>query len=364
MLGWLQRLLAGDQQAVPPGATVERDDQGRVTKVTQTLSANDDAGSGDGDGQPKPSPEPSPALAAELDDAVPWLLDRNRQAIEDHGIGLETNYDFDQGTGELTLSFPDGRQLIAAGQILGSFDPKQRTFLWSWANPSMVDGVTGLAGRLRQRGENDGEPLLTEPELAIRMPLIGRLSALAARIDDSTGLYRAVTNGHTSVFIAYRPTRFLDADGREVSAQDFVGPAVDEGDRSAAEALVARHDADMLAADTMFNTARERDGREADTKPARDLQAAAYERDWRPVGEGWGPGAYSWPSDHDPDLYRFTFTGPDGTGGLVTGKAGGPHGIKRLVYQIAFFPDGPKIVDRPVEWGGGFAWPEPAAGSS
>ena len=38
MLEWLRKLMVGDQSAAPPQGKVERDERGRFSRVTQTLS--------------------------------------------------------------------------------------------------------------------------------------------------------------------------------------------------------------------------------------------------------------------------------------------------------------------------------------
>lgn len=39
IFSWLEKLLAGDQNAAPAQASVERDAQGRIVEVSQTLSS-------------------------------------------------------------------------------------------------------------------------------------------------------------------------------------------------------------------------------------------------------------------------------------------------------------------------------------
>ena len=38
MLEWLRKLMVGDQSAAPPQGKVDRDERGRIFRVTQTLS--------------------------------------------------------------------------------------------------------------------------------------------------------------------------------------------------------------------------------------------------------------------------------------------------------------------------------------
>jgi hypothetical protein len=331
--------MTGDQTSVPADADVERDELGRVVSVGQTLSAASVGAAGE-------SPKPSSAFGAELNPLCDELIEKNLALIQSYGVGLEDSFDFDQGTGELTLVFPNGRELMCEAEILGSFDPAQRTFLWAWANPSLTEEVTRTAQHIRRIGEGRGEAILTEGEQAIKFDVIGRLMAYGASVGELVGVYRAMS-GHTSVFVAMK--RISHAGDR------FGADAPAAGDAAAAESLVDSFDSKMFALDARHNDG-EREGVDAELLAQK---IAVYDDHWRRDDDYWKPCSFGWPSDHDPGEYRVSFTAPDGAGGLVIGHAAGRYGTAKQVYRIGLFDDGPKITDQLIEWGSGFIWPEP-----
>ena len=113
----MEKLLAGDQTAAPADARVERDAQGRIVSVSQTLSPGGTAAAD------APKLALGEGLRTRLGEACDWLTNRNISLARAHGIGLEETYAFDQDEGRLELIFSDGRKIVANGQLLGSFDP-------------------------------------------------------------------------------------------------------------------------------------------------------------------------------------------------------------------------------------------------
>ena len=120
MLKWLRKLMAGDQGAEPPQGEAEQDEQGRITRVSQTLSRAEEGA----DGTTHPVLVPDDSLTPRLREACDWLIGQNIRLAREQGLGLERNYDFDQDTGKLILKFARGRTIAARAQILGSFDPR------------------------------------------------------------------------------------------------------------------------------------------------------------------------------------------------------------------------------------------------
>ncbi len=353
MLNWLSKLLSGDQTSVPKDAVVERDAKGRVTAVRQTLSAADR----DEDRPKYPSPTPSEALTDAMDLSARKLVANNIEAASTYGLGVERNFGFDQGTGELELVCDDGRKLIADGQILGSFDPRARSFMWSWNNPSMSEHVTKAARDAKSAGAATGEASLTEPVQSLNFEAITRLVGHAAMQAGCANVYRAMINGATSVFIGFTPKRFLNASGADISRDDFIGTLFSETDRTAAEQMVRKHDTDMLAADRVYYETRTDSELTPDMAPCISMKTKAYDRDWHRDNDDWRPSSTSWPSDHDYTQYRVYFTAPDGMGNLLIGHAADAHGVRKLIYKIGLIDGQPKIIDQLINWGDGFIWP-------
>src|SRR5215475_5476374 len=52
------------------------------------------------------------------------------------GLGNIERWDLSQNTGELVFSLPDGMKAVCTAQIIGTYNSKDHTWLWAWANPS------------------------------------------------------------------------------------------------------------------------------------------------------------------------------------------------------------------------------------
>ncbi|MEO1620664.1 MAG: DUF6882 domain-containing protein [Cyanobacteria bacterium J06632_3] len=355
MFSWFSKLMAGDQSAVPNGADVERDEQGRVTRVEQTLSLSSDTA------KPAPVPIPSPAFQADLFKAASALIEKNISLIKTYCVGLENNYGFDQETGKFTLFFSDGRQLIADGQILGSFDPRQKTFLWGWANPSLSPKISALANDIKRVGDARSESILTTPEMALKFDVISQLMAFAVDGKDYDGVYRAITNGQTSVFIAFRVSELLSAEKNNVDANDFRGSPWTQENIDAADAIVTAYNKEMCTLDAKYQEKTEENAtKETGSEIMRQLltkKVAVYNQYWRRDDDYWKPCSFGWPSNHDATQYRVSISAADGMGDLLVGHVAGPFGVQKQLYRIELFQEGPKIVDSLMDWGKGFMWP-------
>lgn len=340
MLDWLRKLMAGDQDAAPPGAKVERDAQGRIISVQQTLSlAEDDADA------PAHPPLATDGLTTRLHAACDWLSNRNIALARERGIGLERDYAFDQETGRLVLKFGGRKTLAAQGQILGSFDPRDRSFMWSWANPSIQPELTQDAARLKAEGERLGVAALTTPVQTVAFDDLLPLLALAAQDGGADGVYRCMVNGSTSLFVALRV---------EASARKASDVTVSEALLEAAHALVTRYNEEMLPIDREYH---ENEGDEdlGNLRAMVDRKIEIYERHWSRNDDFWEPSSVGWPSDHDPEEQQLRFTVPHPAGGALDIAIG--KSCRQTVYRVEEVDGTLKITDGLIEWGDGFLWP-------
>lgn len=340
MLEWLRKLMVGDQSAEPSQGEVERDEQGRIARVTQTLSLAEEGA----DGSAHPALVPDDSLTPCLREACDWLIEQNIRLARERGVGLERNYDFDQDTGRLTLKFARGRTVAARAQILGSFDPRDRSFLWAWANPSLLPAICEDAERAKAEGERLGLAALTTPTQTVVFDNLKPLLALAARTGGADGVYRGMVNGSTSVFLSFR----LDEPARKLRAAAPVNEAMLE----AAHALVTAYDAEMLPIDREHH---EHDGEDRILRALIDRKLAIYHRYWSRTDSYWEPSSLGWPSDYDPATKAIHFTVPHPQGGALDVAIG--KDIGETVYRIEPVDDALKITDQLLDWGGGFIWP-------
>lgn len=338
MLDWLRKLMAGDQDAAPPGAKVERDAQGRIISVQQTLSLTED----NPDAPAHPPLATTDGLTARLDAACDWLSNRNIALARERGIGLERDYAYDQDIGRLILKFGGRKTLAAHGQILGSFDPRDRSFMWSWANSSIQPELCEDAARLKAEGERLGVAALTTPVQTVAFDDLLPLLALAAQDGGADGVYRCMVNGSTSLFVALR------LDGPKPAGESS------DGLLEAAHALAAGYDREMLPIDRDYHAREEESGGLRDLI---DRKMEVYRRYWSRDDDYWEPSSLGWPSDHDPDMIRLRFTLPHPRGGALDVAIG--EGSRQTAYRIEQVDGALKITDLLIDWGDGFVWPVP-----
>ena len=343
----MEKLLAGDPNAAPADARVERDARGRVVSVSQTLSP----GGPTTDGHPKLVV--GEALRNRVSEACDWLTERNISLAGMHGVGLEETYAFDQDEGRLELIFGDGRKIVARGQLLGSFDPRDRSFLWAWANPSISPELLEDAQRGEAEGHRIGDASLTTPMQSASFEQLTALLALVSQISGADGLYRCITNGSTSVFVTFRIDGHLLPDGTKVETGGFFADRASDEMLASAGALARAYDGEMLAIDRAYHERGDESTQAMDELLAKKLEI--YERYWSRDDDSWKPCSFGWPSDHDRATMNACFTAPHLLGGTLDISIG--KMVRKTIYRFERVDGDLKITDQLIDWGEGFVWP-------
>ena len=353
IFGLIEKLLAGDQNAAPADARLERDAQGRVVSISQTISSLPGS---------KPAVHPRLVLREDLRprlrEARDWLKQRNISLARTHGIGLEETFVFDQDEGTLELIFSDGRKIIARSQILGSFDPQDRSFLWAWANPSTLPEMATVAKHLQARGLRTGDAALTTPIQTASFEEVTALLAMFTQECEVDGLYRCAVNDCTSVFVAFRVEAHLLPDGTRVDASGFFDNRASDELLASAGVLAKSYHQAMLAFDRAFH---ERGGHKRggngfeimDELNAEKLKVC--ERYWSRADES-STTRFGWPSDHDATVTRARFTAPHVLGGAIDVSIG-PM-VRKTIYRLESVGGALKLTDHLTEWGDGLLWPD------
>ncbi|WKA28934.1 DUF6882 domain-containing protein [Bradyrhizobium roseum] len=348
IFGWMEKLLAGDQNAAPPDARVERDAKGRIVSVSQTLSPGGTAAT---DAHPKLVL--GEGLHARLGEACDWLTNRNISLARAHGIGLEETYAFDQDEGRLELIFSDGRKIVASGQLIGSFDPRDRTFLWAWANPSIHQELLEDAQCAQAEGQRMGDAALTTPIQTADFGQLTALLALVSQISGADGLYRCITNGSTSVFVTFRIDAHLLPDGTKVDAGAFFADRASDEMLASAAILARSYDGEMFAIDRIYHERGDESMQAINGLLAKKLDI--YQRYWSRDDDEWKPCSFGWPSGHDPATVKACFTAPHVLGGALDISIG--KMVRKTIYRFERVGGDLKITDQLIEWGEGFVWP-------
>lgn len=150
--------------------------------------------------------EPPPANASEFESllrsAMDELMVRTRTHQDAWNFGQEEQWFLDQGSAELSFTFPDV-VVSAPAQIIGTWQQDTGIWTWAWADPTVPAPLQEDSYRLREYGEHHGfQHLLTESWQAEESHC-WYMTALACWLCDAKGAYRGVA-GNTCTFITFR----------------------------------------------------------------------------------------------------------------------------------------------------------------
>lgn len=116
-----------------------------------------------------------------------------KQAALDKNWGFDSyeRWDYDQYRGVLCLTFADGSQFHADGQVLGSYCQGDGTFEWAWNNPHVENKLKNDSLLVRGLGESLGIGYLQVGRITIpNDDFVSYLSAIGIKATDSVGVFR------------------------------------------------------------------------------------------------------------------------------------------------------------------------------
>ncbi|MDG4826673.1 hypothetical protein O7635_32900 [Asanoa sp. WMMD1127] len=97
-----------------------------------------------------------------------------------------------------------GRVATAPAQILASYNRAAGSWLWAWANESVLPDLSRDSRRVRDWAREHGHATLEQPQLQADDDLAHTLTALAVRITEAGGFYQP-TNGAVIPIITFGP---------------------------------------------------------------------------------------------------------------------------------------------------------------
>jgi hypothetical protein len=156
-------------------------------------------------------------MAPEDDDLSILLLqgeDMIEQLAEAHttwGLGSADRWSLDQRTGLITWTFA-GRTATAPAQIIGSHNASAGSWVWAWANASILPTMSLDAATVRDWAEHHGHTALAQPKIEADEEMAATLSALAVRITMAPGFYRG-TGSEAVPIITFGAVTITEADG-------------------------------------------------------------------------------------------------------------------------------------------------------
>lgn len=120
---------------------------------------------------------------------APKLRSAQRFLGKTYGIGGGGTFSYDQATMRLSLTAPGETDphVVAAASILGSFS--NESWMWAWANPSVVKPVAKAARKIRTAGAKERWTELTTGEFFTTESKVTQLLAAAYGILKPLGFY-------------------------------------------------------------------------------------------------------------------------------------------------------------------------------
>ena len=133
---------------------------------------------------------------------------KQKRMEEAYSLGSWARYDYDADACTLTFSDDKGLRVVADIQVVGTIG--QDDWMWGWANANWPRQSTDVMRQVRQFGVDNGvEELATDLLHGDDLDGLGwMLTAIAARVLDAEGAYRAPTDVG-AVYLLIRSLKFV-----------------------------------------------------------------------------------------------------------------------------------------------------------
>jgi len=142
-------------------------------------------------------------------DSYEKFLQEARAEFQPRAIRLSEEYKLgnyswylDQGTRKLTFSKDGVTKVIADAQIVGSYSTYSHTWMWSWANTSIDEGMKKDMGKVKEYGERRGYKELITAKWECDEDYASTMTAAAGYLLKSKGAYRGpIEDGYVYILI-------------------------------------------------------------------------------------------------------------------------------------------------------------------
>ncbi len=148
------------------------------------------------------------------------MIEQLAAAHTSWGLGTADRWGLDQQTGMITWTFPD-KTATAPAQILGTHNVGAASWMWAWANDSILPALCTDSEAVRSWAKDTGNTDLTAPKLDADEELAATLAALSVRITRAIGFYRS--SGAASVYITFGPVTITPVDGEPSTFSISIG---------------------------------------------------------------------------------------------------------------------------------------------
>ena len=130
-----------------------------------------------------------------IQESLEYLRAQQDRLRRDFDLSLWQRYDYDQEAGTISFSTDGVIGVVADIHVVGSTSKRGGTWLWSWANPSVLEKVKHCMPRVRDFGTERGFTKLTEAKWVGDEYDGWEMTAIAAKILDAEGAYRSPGDG-------------------------------------------------------------------------------------------------------------------------------------------------------------------------
>lgn len=164
-----------------------------------------------------------------------WLVDgavvlSTEQQAHLVGVLGPRSWQFDANRATLTFSGPGLEPLEARAHFVGSAAPGPNTWLWAWQNLNgYPEQAIGLAGRVRQLGQQYGVDELTRAEIPLTADLPERLVVAAKYLTGVYSHYSGPVAGGTRALLLMEHPRFVLPAPTKLGTLGSIGEALATG---------------------------------------------------------------------------------------------------------------------------------------
>jgi hypothetical protein len=123
-------------------------------------------------------------------EAHSYLTARQDVLRNEYGLSDYEWWNYDQETGDFVFSNQGVPALTAKFQVVGSISNQSNTWLWSWANPSILEPVKEQLYLIREFGEQNSLLELTEAKWKADEYDGWAMTSISAKLLDAIGAYR------------------------------------------------------------------------------------------------------------------------------------------------------------------------------
>ena len=138
------------------------------------------------------------AYESERDRACEALQSKQRALREQFDLSKHGRFDWSQDQGVIVFSTNGVPKVAATIQFVGRYSTISKTWLWAWANDTVVPRMSVDSGGVRKFGRNHGFERLTSAKWPADEQDGWDMAALQAQLTAADGAYRTKTDtGYT-----------------------------------------------------------------------------------------------------------------------------------------------------------------------